>query len=354
MTNRENFFCEIQGKPFEKVPYMLDLCGSLQEKFRAEYNTDDFESLFGCPFRRVELNPSRCPVDYTRYFENLGHVDRIDEWGVGYRNGSVAHFASFVSPMSLFETPEEVKKFPLPDMLEAYRWEGIAEKVQQLKQQDYIVMNGTVNIDIFEPSWYLRGMENLLMDMIADEEMAQACLDRIAEIKTKLAAKFAEAGVDVLVFGDDVGTERGMMMSADTWRKWLKPRLARAIQAAKEVKPDILCYYHSDGDIREIIPELIEVGVDILNPIQPECMDPVEIYNTYSEKVAFWGTIGTQTTMPFGSVKDVEEKTMEMLRLCREKGRLVIAPTHLLEPEVPVENIMTFVNTVRRFNGEKD
>ncbi len=350
MNNRENFFNAIHGKPFEKVPFMLDLCTSLQEEFSRQYNTRDFESLFGCPFTRAELNPSKHPVDYTKYFQELGQVDRIDEWGVGYRNGSVAHFATFVSPMSLFETPEEVWDFPLPDMLADYRWEGVAEHIRSLKEQDRIVMNGTVNIDIFEPAWYLRGMENFLMDMLADPEMAEACLDRIANIKTQLARKFAEAGVDVLVFGDDVGTERGMMMSVETWRTWLKPRLAAAIRAAKEANPEVLCYYHSDGDIREIIPELIEVGVDILNPIQPECMDPVEIYNTYVDRVAFWGTIGTQTTMPFGTREEVVEKTSEMLELCKERGKLVIAPTHLLEPEVPVENIMAFVNTVHQFN----
>ena len=79
-------------------------------------------------------------------------------------------------------------------------------------------------------------------------------------------------------------------------------------------------------------------------------MDPVEIYNTYVDRVAFWGTIGTQTTMPFGTREEVVEKTSEMLELCKERGKLVIAPTHLLEPEVPVENIMAFVNTVHQFN----
>lgn len=352
MNNRENFFNVMRGKTFERVPFMLDLCTSLQEKFSEQYGTDNFESLFGCPFTRVELNPTCYPVDYTPYFRELGSVDYIDEWGVGYRRGSVAHFASFISPMSLFESPEQVESFPLPDILADYRWDGVVEKIETLKKQDRIVMNGTVNIDIFEPAWYLRGLENFLVDLLDNPEMAQACLDHIAGIKIQLAKKFAEAGVDVLVFGDDVGTERGMMISADTWRDWLKPRLAAAIRAAKEANPHVLCYYHSDGDIREIIPELIEIGVDILNPIQPECMDPVEIYNTYVDQVSFWGTIGTQTTMPFGTCQEVKNKTRQMLELCRERGKLVIAPTHLLEPEVPMENILAFVDTVHQFNEE--
>ena len=181
--------------------------------------------------------------------------------------------------------------------------------------------------------------------------MAEACLNRMAELKIKAAARFAAVGVDVILFGDDAGTERGMMIAPETWREWLKRRLAKAIRAAKEANPDVLVYYHSDGDIRLIIDELIECGIDILNPIQPECMDPAEIYSRYKDRISFWGCIGTQTTMPFGTPDDVRNKVRQLLDLCRENGRLVLAPTHLLEPEVPLENIDAFVSEVKSFRN---
>ena len=103
-----------------------------------------------------------------------------------------------------------------------------------------------------------------------------------------------------------------------------------------EVNPKVLCYYHSDGDVREIIEDLIEIGVDILNPVQPECMDPIAVKEQYGLQVSFWGTIGTQTTMPFGTPEEVRNKTLEMKEKVGKGGGLVLAPTHLLEPEVPL------------------
>ena len=353
MTNRENFFHLIKGGKPERVPFTLSMCDSLLDQFKEKYGTADYYTYYGVPFVSVSMLPSRHPVDYSPFFAE-GEVDFIDDWGLGHKKGSVAHFTSFVSPMRGYTTPEEIWAFPMEDYMADYRWEGIDERVRKHKKADKIVMTGGHTIDAFESSWYLRGLENLLCDFVYNPELAEACLERSFRVKLDMAVAYAKAGVDIIEFGDDVGTERGMMMSPETWRYWLKPRLATAISAVKAINPDILCYFHSDGDIRLIIDELIECGVDILNPIQPECMDPVEIYNKYKDQIAFWGTIGTQTTMPFGSVQDVENKTREMLDLCREHGKLVLAPTHVLEPEVPLENVDAFVNTVKNFTQKGD
>ena len=159
------------------------------------------------------------------------------------------------------------------------------------------------------------------------------------------------ADVDVIVYGDDVAMQTGMMMSPAVWREFLKPLLADVIAAAKAVKPDVLVYYHTDGDCTAIIDDLIEVGVEILNPVQPECLDPLAVYENYHDRLAVWGAIGTQTTMPFGTPEQVRSKTTELLQAARRHGKMVLAPTHLLEPEVPLENIDTFVKTVREFRA---
>jgi uroporphyrinogen decarboxylase len=144
-----------------------------------------------------------------------------------------------------------------------------------------------------------------------------------------------------------------MMMNPGLWRKWLKPTMKKAIQAAKDIDPELIAYYHSDGVIYDIIPDLIEIGVDVLNPVQPECMDPVKIKKMYGDKLSFWGTIGTQTTMPFGTPKDVENNVKHMIETVGKGGGLVIAPTHLLEPEVPWENIEALINSVRKYGKYK-
>jgi uroporphyrinogen decarboxylase len=147
--------------------------------------------------------------------------------------------------------------------------------------------------------------------------------------------------------GDDVATQRGMMMRPALWRRWLKPRLAAIISAAREVKPDILIWYHSDGDCRAIIPELIEIGVDILNPVQPECMDPAAVKAQYGDRLSFSGTIGTQTTMPHGTPEEVRGVVRERIATVGRGGGLLLAPTHVLEPDVPWENIVALVDAVR-------
>jgi uroporphyrinogen decarboxylase len=131
------------------------------------------------------------------------------------------------------------------------------------------------------------------------------------------------------------------------WRTWLKPRLARTITAARAVRPDVLVFYHSDGDVTAIIPDLIEIGVDILNPIQPECMDPVALKRAYGERLSFWGTIGTQSTFPFGSPEDVRREVRARIATVGVGGGLFLAPTHVIEPEVPFDNIVAFVEAVR-------
>src|SRR5690554_6451833 len=103
----------------------------------------------------------------------------------------------------------------------------------------------------------------------------------------KMSKRFARAGIDMIIYGDDVGTQKGMMMNPDLWRKWLKPTMRDAIKAAKDVNPDLIAYYHSDGNIYDIIPDLIEIGVDVLNPVQPECMDPIKLKKMYGDRLSF-------------------------------------------------------------------
>jgi uroporphyrinogen decarboxylase len=349
MSRREEFFSTILRKGGTKIPFYLKLCESLKQEYRTRIGVEDLDDYFGIPFRVIHPHATKNPVDYKAFAKYSEEPDFIDDLGVGHIRGSVHHFTKFVHPMEHFETPEQVWEFPLPDLFSDYRWVGFSEKVNALKEQDYITISG--NIDVYEPAWYLRGMDNLLMDMVADPDMAASCLDRMAGFKNEYARKLAEVGIDVIIYGDDVGAEHSMIMSPELWREWLKPRLKKSIESAKSVNPDVLVYYHSDGYILPIIDDLIEIGVDILNPIQPECMDPVEIKEKFGSRVSFWGTIGTQTTMPFGTPEDVRAAVKEMAEKVGKGGGLVLAPTHLLEPEVPIENIDEFVRASKEYGG---
>ena len=346
MGRREDFYRTVGKQRPNQIPFHFRLCDSLVQTFRRRTGKEDYYEYFDIPFREVSIKPSLHVPDYSKYHQ-AKKIDFIDEWGVGYIKGALAHFTSMVPPMEGFTDPQQVLEFPLPDVLAEYRWEGMEEKIKALKEQDYVVISGRLASVIFEPAWCLRGMENLMIDFVLSPDLAEACLDRIYEVKCKMAARWAEVGVDVIIYGDDVGTERSMMMGLGTWRQWLKPRLHGAIAAAKEVNPNVLCYYHSDGNIEDIIPDLIEIGVDILNPVQPECMDPVAVKEKYGDSLCLWGAIGTQTTMPFDTPEGVRRTVREMIDKLGYNGGFVVAPTHILEPDVPWENIIAFVEAVR-------
>ena len=185
------------------------------------------------------------------------------------------------------------------------------------------------------------------MDFVEDSPFAEVLLDRITAKRVVQAERYATLGPDVIMFGDDVGTQRGMLMSPALWRRWLKPRLAQAIAAARAVRPEVLIAYHTDGDVTRIVPELIEIGVEVLNPVQPECMDPFALKRQYGDRLACWGVLGTQSVFPFGSPEEVRQAIRRLIAEVGNGGGLLLAPTHMVEPEVPWENIVAFVETVK-------
>jgi uroporphyrinogen decarboxylase len=199
---------------------------------------------------------------------------------------------------------------------------------------------------IFETAWQLIGFEKMFVDMAENPALVEAVLERITADNCFRARRFAEAGVDMLSVGDDVGMEDRLMIQPEMWRRYLKPRLAREIAAARQVVPDLPVWYHSDGEISLIIDDLIEVGVTVLNPVQPETLDLRQVARRYRDRLAFWGTIGTQTVMPFGTPAQVEQAVREAIDLFAPG--LVVAPTHVLEPDVPWANIVALFAAVEK------
>jgi uroporphyrinogen decarboxylase len=143
--------------------------------------------------------------------------------------------------------------------------------------------------------------------------------------------------------------QTGLMMRKETWREWFGPRLRRVIGVAKDANPDVLIWYHSDGNITDIIAEMIDAGLDILNPVQPECVDTDDLYRRYGRRLTFDGTIGTQSTMPFGTADEVRRRVREVIDKYGRNGGLIVSPTHVLEPEVPLANIDALFAACREY-----
>ncbi|MCL2128169.1 MAG: hypothetical protein FWH38_07940 [Treponema sp.] len=354
MTNRENVFRALRRDHPERVPFDMTLCPAHVETLKKKTGTEDYHAYFQFPYRYVELEKSARNCDYSRYYRNLPPqaqpLSWNPEWGVYSVPGHFAHFEHMLHPMENFESPEEITAYPLPDYNEAYRWKGMGEKTAALQKNDLIAV-AFMQMTVFEIAWYLRGMENLMMDLVANREFAETLFDAITEIRTGMAEKYARNGVDILMLGDDVSTQISMMMDPGLWRETLKPRLAKVIRAARGAKSDILIFYHGDGNLQAIIPDLIEAGVDVLNPVQPECMDPALIKLQYGDRLSFWGTVGTQTTLPFGTAEDVEKTVKRNIETVGEGGGLLLSPTHMVEPEVPWENIEAFIGAVNKYGA---
>ncbi|MFP4054037.1 MAG: uroporphyrinogen decarboxylase family protein [Phycisphaerae bacterium] len=172
-------------------------------------------------------------------------------------------------------------------------------------------------------------------------------LDRLFENNRFRAVEAARAGVDAIYCGDDVANQQAMMFSPAMWRRFMLSRWSKVWAAARQIKPDIKIHYHSDGNILDIVPDLVEAGLDILNPVQPECLDADAIYARFNGRLSFDGCIGTQSTMPWGTPDEVRTRVRECIDRYGRGGGLILAPTHILEPEVPIANIEAFVDACR-------
>ncbi len=345
MTNRENYLAIARRQGYEYMPVNFLMCPSLHQRYEEYVKEHPLAFPVGEGF--IGDLPANCaPKEvFMQYYE--GKTFRpgttIDSWGVAHEPGSekAFHMTYMHNPMADFDSVEQILAYPMPKFLE----EGLAAQTEQaeaLHKEDRAVI-GQMQCTIWETAWYMRGMENLMCDMLNEDPMAEVLLDRVTDLAVQRAVSYTKAGADGLFLGDDIGMQHTIMMSEGLYSEWLKPRLKRVIDAARAVNPDVLIFYHSCGHVTELIPQLIEAGVDVLNPVQPECMDFREIFHRFGDRLAFHGTIGTQTVMPFGTPDEVRKAVFENLDIAGRSGGLYVCPTHLLEPEVPVENVIAYI-----------
>ncbi len=272
-----------------------------------------------------------------------------DEWGVGWQS------TQYSTPYGMGRYTE-ICGHPLADAnhLSSYRAPDPsrptlyreADQVIHTFKDDYWIVGATVTT-IFEAAWALRGYEQLLTDFALDPDLAEAILDIPFEYHLAAARELTRRGVDMIWIGDDVGAQDKMIMSPKMWRRFLKPRMAAFIEEIKRINPNLKVAYHSDGMITPILPDLVEIGLDVLNPVQPASMDPAMLKRDYGEHLCFWGSIDEQHTLPFGSPEDVCGEVLSRLETLGKGGGLIIGPTHHVQLDTPMENFWAMVHTIR-------
>ena len=271
-----------------------------------------------------------------------------DEWGVGWK--SVAYNTRFGTGRYT-----EMRGFPLaadsaidsyipPDPNRPELYEDAAWVIKTFKDEYWIV--GVTVTTMFETAWALRGYEQMLTDFLLEPELAERLLDIPYHYHLTAAKKLTELGVDMIWIGDDIGAQHAMLIAPKTWRKFFKPRVANFIAAVKAINPQVKVAYHSDGVINPIIPDLIEIGLDVLNPIQPASMDPAELKRAYGDNLCFWGSLDVQHTLPFGTSADVRAEVLTRLDTIGKGGGLILGPTHHVQLDTPLENFWAMIETI--------
>ena len=348
MTELERFQATVSGRRPEGILYTAGFTPDLQRRLIEHAGTQDLSGHYGL-FHPVNVTPREPDgfqtPDYRPYYahEDLPEGTTINSDGVAMIPGGFYHFARHHSPLRNARSLGEIEAYPVPDRAD-WPTDHMADEVAGAHRRGKVAHSSIGHM--YETAWQIRGYEQFLMDMIERPEWAHCMLEKFFARNLNVAKAGAAGGVDLLTCGDDVANQNAMMFSVPMWREFMLSRWRKVWAAAREIKPDIQIFYHSDGNVWQIVGELAAAGVTVLNPVQPECMDPAEVRWNYPE-LNMEGTIGTQSTMPWGTPDEVRRVVAERVRTCGPSGRLILAPTHVLEPEVPIANFEAYVQAAR-------
>ena len=346
LTSRERVLRAARRQTPDRIPRNIQLEAYVMAVLRDHYQTDDLLTAVRGDIAGVGPDPSDQMNDYSGYFTRPGVT--WDEWGRGRIWDSLGQYAEYLYPLEHAETVDEILAYPWPDLDQPYRSAGVAERVEFLHGRGYAVCGGLAET-VFEIAWQLRSMDRLFEDIHLQDEKAVVLLDHITDRRAAVARAYATAGADMIQLGDDVAMQTSLLMSRKMWRQWFRPRLERVIRAAKEIKPDILIEYHSDGKINDLVPDLIEAGVEILNPVQPECVDHAWIKAEFGGRLSFSGGLGVQSVLPFGTPEEVREHTRQAVQTLGAGGGYIVGPSHVIERDVPLANIEAMLATIDEF-----
>lgn len=278
----------------------------------------------------------------------------VDEWGVvWYKPESSLYYEVIESPLA-DATLETLERYPWPDPDDPGRTEGLAAEARyKYENTEYAIMANPGAIDIWQRAYALRGYEQLLVDLMLDKEFVHALFRKILDFDKRVFRNFlAETGkyIDVIRTADDLASAGSLLMSPAIYREMLKPyhkELCDFIKAHTDAK----IFYHSCGSVYPLINDLIEVGVDILNPVQVSAknMDTARLKEEFGARLCFWGGIDTTRVLPLGTVADVAAEVETRIKDLAPGGGFVLAAVHNIQPDVPPGNILAMCETARKY-----
>jgi len=272
-----------------------------------------------------------------------------DEWGMTYRMPKEkGHYFDLVkSPLSGNITQRDINNFPWPDPTDSHLLEGLEEKAKSFYEKGYAVILESFGAGIFEMSCRIRGYEDFYSDLALNPKLACKIMDKFLELKIcfyEVASERLGQYVQFVREGDDIAGQSGLLISPDIYRGYLKPRHKKLFEAQRKFFPEPLyIFFHSDGAIYDLIPDFIEIGVDILNPVQTNVkgMDIQRLKKEFGKELTFWGAgVNTQETLPKASPERVKQEVKERIEVLAPGGGFIFSAVHNIQDDVPPENIM--------------
>jgi uroporphyrinogen decarboxylase len=323
MTNKERVIAVIHHHQPDKIPYHVDFTQKAHQKMVSYLGDPHFRTRFNNCLHYLSFETDQA-------WREVAPDIWADEFGVQW-DRHIDKDIGVVHNLRITPTNLEEYRFPDPDASSRYH------KFQaQMGTTHFIVAN--LGFSLFERAWTLAGMENILMGMVANPEFVHQLLDRILEYNLRLIENAVQYPIDAVMFGDDWGQQSGLIMGPRLWREFIKPRIARMYQAVKKGGKYVMI--HSCGKVHEIFPDLIEVGVDVFNPFQPEVTDVYEMKRRFGASLSFFGGISTQYTLPFGSISAVKTEVQKLINEVGANGGYIAAPAHAVQGDARPENIL--------------
>jgi uroporphyrinogen decarboxylase len=333
---------DLGGREIEIVDVLQQLAGV----------DDDVLEALGVDFRGIDCHP---PASYKLEIVDEGDYEALhDEWGAKLRRPKLAgHYFDRVEYPLRESTLAALERFPWPDPDDPSRYAGLREQAQALRRETPYALVGCcdIGVDILARPQWIRGYAESMLDLAANPDFVEALLDRLADIAVRAWGHFlAQVGeyLDVVAFFDDIGMQDRPLISPAMYRRLVKPRHARIIAAIK-ARTKAKVFFHTDGAVLDLIPDLIEMGVDILNPVQVSAKgmgDTAALKRRFGRELTFWGgACDSQRILPFGTLDEVRAETRRRIADLAPSGGYVFAPIHNLQDDVSGEKALVLYRT---------
>ena len=332
MNRKERVTASLGHAQPGKVPYHLDFTAPAHDAMARWYGDPHFEETLGNCLLMVETEPS------DSWCRVRGEVWR-DQFGVQW-DRSIDTDIGTVSGVAI--TAENLRSYPFPDPADPSRFADWEEKIAR-REDMFVVAN--LGFSLFERAWTLAGMENILMAMVDEKSFVNELLDRILDFNLKVIELACSFPIDAMRFGDDWGQQRGLITGRALWKELIGPRVERMYRLAHSKGKRV--FIHSCGKVEELFPDLIESGVDVFNPFQPEVMDVYDMKRRFGDRLSFFGGISTQKTLPYGSVSEVKEEVKRLIEVVGENGGYIASPAHAIPKDAKPENIAAMIEVLQ-------